>query len=120
MKTYTINGKEYSEFDINNRCAELLAWKSELNVKKVEFEDGCFWVHSIGYTCFPVQNYSSDPQDAWPIIEKCWDELMRMVNDCGESDWPDSCDGNKWKYIIATYNCTKLVAACICFIEVNS
>jgi hypothetical protein len=115
--TYTINGKEYTEFDINRRCAELLAWESEPNVKSVELGGeghNCFWVEHVGFSAFLVQAYCNNITDAWPIIEKCWDEL----NDI----WLEK-DGKTyislWKYLVQKHNCTKLVAACICFIEIN-
>jgi len=108
--TYTINGKEYTEFDIDKRCAELLAWESEPNVKSVEFDrHNCFWVEHTGFSAFPVQDYLINPSAAWPIIEKCWDELMRL--------YPNSL--SKWEYIMQKHNCSKLVAACICLIELK-
>jgi hypothetical protein len=110
--TYTINGKEYSEFDINKRCAEILAWESEPHVKSVEFDrHNCFWVEHVGFSAFPVEHYLNNPADTWPIIEKCWVELMAIYDEF-------YCL-TRWESIINTYNCTKLVAACICFIELK-
>jgi hypothetical protein len=118
--TYTIKGKQYTEFDINKRCAEILAWESEPKVKSVKYEAGCFWVHSIGYTAFKIENYCTDPLATDAIIDKCWDELMQDVGFDGEDD-PDYDHkfGARWKYIVEEHNCTKLVAACICLIELN-
>ena len=104
MKTYTINGKEYSEFDINKRCAELMGVYVALK------GSGPHMYLDKG----PDEEYN--PFEIWddtgPIIEKCWDELMAIHNDF-------YCL-TKWESIINTYKCTKLVAACICLIEVNS
>ena len=113
--TYTINGKEYSEFDINKRCAEILAWESEPHVKSVEFDrHNCFWVEHVGFSAFPVEHYLNNPSDTWPIIEKCWDELSMLVLSSGH--YPTR---TKWNHIIKKHKCTKLVAACICFIELK-
>ena len=106
---YTINGKEYSEFDINVQCSEILAWDSEPNVKSVEFVGGCFWVESIGYTSFRVGDYCNNPADCWPIIEKCWGELNQL----------SILFESKWESTMNNHNCTKLVAACICLIEMS-
>lgn len=79
---YTINGKEYSEFDINKRCAEILAWESEPNVKSVKYGGvghECFWVESVGFHAFPIEAYCTNPSDTWSIIEKCWDELSEPI-----------------------------------------
>jgi hypothetical protein len=47
--------------------------------------------------------------DAGAIIDKCWDELMVVyVTDDYYA---------RWECIVEEYNCTKLVAACICLIE---
>lgn len=108
--TYTINGKEYTEFDINKRCAELMAWESEPDVKSVEYENGCFWVEHVAFTAFLIDDYCKNPSDTWPIIEKCWDDLMSRFWSYGEIKWHDT---------MLKYKCSKLVAACICFIEVN-
>ena len=112
--TYTINGKEYSEFDINKRCAEILAWESEPHVKSVEFDrHNCLWVEHVGFSAFPVEHYLNNPADTWPIIEKCWDDLNKSILRNGglrKSHWQDTMQMHK---------CTKLVAACICFIELK-
>jgi hypothetical protein len=110
--TYTINGKEYTEFDINKRCAELLAWESAPNVKSVEFERGCFWINSVGYTSFKIEDYCNNPADTWPIIDKCWDKLLSISV---QSLSPNTL--TKWGCIMDKHNCTKLIAACICLIE---
>ena len=110
--TYTINGKLYAEFGINKRCAEILAWESEPNVKSVEFDgNNCFWVEHVGFSAFPVQHYCNNPADTDAIIDKCWDELMSVKY--------EYCVLSRWQYLMHQHKCTKLVAACICFIEIN-
>jgi hypothetical protein len=92
--TYTIKGKQYTEFDINKRCAELMAHE--------------------------VVNYCRSAHYAWTIINKCWNELMldayydesKTVNDIG-------LVSTKWEYLMHVHNCTKLTAACICLIEMQ-
>jgi hypothetical protein len=105
--TYTIKGKEWTGFDINWRCAELLAWELEPNVKSVEFDGNCFWVN--GVSKYLVKHYCNNPTDTDAIIDKCWDELMS----------PHHYNLNRWQRLIKKHNCTKLVAACICYIEIN-
>jgi len=109
---HTINGKEYSIFDINKRCAEILAWDSEPNVKSVELGgDGhkCFWVESIGFHAFTIEDYCNNILHTDAIIDKCWNELA------GGGDTLFS----NWHKIRQDHNCSKLVAACICLIECN-
>jgi hypothetical protein len=91
--TYTINGKEYTEFDINKRCAELMAHE--------------------------VVNYCRSAHYAWTIINKCWDELIEVVDCMGHEITNDDIGWCKWSYLMAQHNCTKLIAACICYIELN-
>jgi hypothetical protein len=111
--TYTINGKEWGAYGINKRCAEILAWESEPNVKSVEFNNNCFWVEHVGFSAFPVQHYCNNPSDTDAIIDKCFDELNESILRNGgrrKSHWQDTMQQHK---------CTKLVAACICYIEIN-
>jgi hypothetical protein len=107
---YTINGKEYTEFDINKRCADLLG--APISFSRLPSKIFKLSVNTGGFT--DEVNYCKNPVDTWPIIEKCWDEL----NDI----WLEK-DGKTyislWKHLVKKHNCTKLVAACICFIEIN-
>jgi hypothetical protein len=96
---YTINGKQYTELDINKRCAELLGYNHHF-IKDIESRNR-YWnaLECITHT--------------EAIIDKCWDELM-----CTVTDWND-CNYPRWEGLIMKHNCTKLVAACICLIELN-
>ena len=105
--TYTINGKEWTKSNINERCAELEgknlpeyqpARNSGYNIGNEEFY--------IGYN--PCQN----PSDTNAIIDKCWDELNQFVSGKQRME-------TKWIFTMQKHNCTKLVAACICYIEIN-
>jgi hypothetical protein len=103
--TYTINGKEYTEFDINLAIAEI-------NILSLDMSEAMDRVVAIQMRRKPP-NYCTNPVDTWPIIEKCWDELNALY-----------ANGvtkviTKWQRTIEKHNCTKLVAACICFIEIN-
>ena len=107
---YTINGKEYSEFDINKRCAELMGFKvkqrsmvDEGNVFVIDMSD------HLGEMYRRIPQYCNNPSDAWPIIEKCWFALF----------YPHKPELSLWQHIIKKHKCTKLVAACICLIELN-
>ncbi|MFQ3208772.1 MAG: hypothetical protein ACI9HU_000251 [Colwellia sp.] len=98
--TYTINGKQYTESDINKRCDELL-------------------YGGVRYGAIPV--YCHHPLDTWQIIEKCWDELMQDVGFDGDDEpYYDHRFGTRWEYLIDKFKCTKLIAACICLIELNA
>jgi hypothetical protein len=118
--TYTINGKEYTEFEVNERCAEIM----DLKVEYPLFNDQPYYrVLSNGKIHLSVYEPTTNPVHAWPIIQKCWDKLMLSVNDCGYSmgnlESIYNLFGTKWDYLIEKHNCTKLAAACICFIEIN-
>jgi hypothetical protein len=102
---YTINGKEYTEFEINKRCAELMGID-------------CSGITEIMQLMYGVPlNYCTNPVHTWHIIEKCWDELMCVNNVILGGGVYSS--NTEWDEIIDKHNCTKLVAACICFIEIN-
>jgi hypothetical protein len=134
--TYTINGKEYTDFDINVRCAELQGlvvqtiFKKNLGFTKSFHEDypsviWCAEVDKYGQQMHAWEQkvFTACPEDAWRIIVICWDELMLSVNDGGYSmgnlESVYNLFGTKWDYLIEKHNCTKLVAACICLIEIN-
>ena len=107
LMTYTINGKEYTELDINKRSAELMGMAVKLSIDKKHWLLPSSIKNSGGYNEYSP---SSNPQDAWQIIEKCWDELNRFV--------PNGITMvSKWRDITDKHNCSKLIAACICFIE---
>lgn len=118
---YTISGKEYSEFDINKQCAELHLGYYEEGVRFVS--TGAI-DHEGHIERFPYKRVTGnkkhwkpfepciDPASCWPIIEKCWGKLMLTHVD--EGDYT-----SKWEYLVYKHNCSKLIAACICFIEMN-
>jgi hypothetical protein len=122
--TYTISGKKWTILNINERCAEILAWESESNVKSVEFDGDCFWVGHLKFSPyavfkpFAVKDYCSNPADTDAIIDKCRDELNK-VNVSYDSTGR-MITSTKWNYIMIAHECTKLTAACIFFIELNT
>ncbi|MFT6991872.1 MAG: hypothetical protein ACJASL_003869 [Paraglaciecola sp.] len=90
--TYTINGKKWTKIDINQRCDELI-------------------YGGLRYGTIP--NFCNNPSDTDAIIDKCWDELNESILRNGgrrKSHWQDT---------MQQHNCTKLIAACICYIELN-
>jgi hypothetical protein len=89
--TYTINGKPYTEFDINKRCAEIMEHKTV--------------------------NYCRSAHYTLPIIDKCWNELNK-VNVSYDSTGR-MITSTKWNSVMFAHDCTKLTAACICLIELN-
>ena len=106
---YTIKGEEYSEFDINKRCAELMDIKYDTNDVYVMIQDDVMSIETGNDELIEYAPCNS-PSDTWPIIEACWDELESRFFDYGKSKWSETVEKHK---------CTKLVAACICFIELN-
>lgn len=119
-KTYNVNGKEYTELSIRTKCADLLdvAW----HLKPNEFTRN--WQYSDRYLelgdggkAVELPDYCNNWSDAEPIIEKCWNELM-VKREVGYYD----CEREtltRWEVLMQKHQCTKLVAACICFIENN-
>ncbi len=108
--TYTVKSKEHSKFDINKRCAELMG--IAISFSRLPEKVFKLSVDSGGFT--DEYNPCNNPQDTWPIIEKCWDDLNESTLRSGgrrKSHWQDK---------MQQHNCTKLVAACICFIELGS
>jgi hypothetical protein len=113
--TYTINGKDYTEFDINKRCAEILYPDSEV-VRSIVGEN-MVTVEGMGFAKIMI-SYYNNPTDTWPIIEKCWDRLLNVRISYDSIN--RMVTGLEWESIMIEHNCSKLVAACICFIEVNN
>jgi hypothetical protein len=119
--TYTINGKQYTEFDIKVRCAELYLpcdYAVNENDKSIDLIGVHTWLGAHGGSDERTVKYGSfDPcndwDDAGAIIDKCFDKLNESILRNGgrrKSHWQDT---------MQKHNCTKLVAACICLIELN-
>jgi hypothetical protein len=109
---YTISGKEWTEFDINKRCAELIGVKvsSEQYLQYSERDENIVITSNISDSDSSV-DYCNNPLDTWLIIESVWDNLIFV--------YEYSSGLTHWSQVIEEYNCTKLVAACICFIEMS-
>ena len=106
---YTINGKEYTEFDINLRCAEIEGLElisDDVEVMAFDYLESLI----AGEDKFEVYVPCTDWNDAGHIVDKCWDELI----------FADYRRNVTWEMLMEKHNCTKLVAACICYIEINS
>jgi hypothetical protein len=115
--TYTINGKEWTEFDINYRCAELLGFKASKE-QYMHYGDRDENVVLIGRArdSYGV-NYTRNPADTDAIIDKCWDKLMKLTETFDDGIADGLC--TRWEYLMDYAKCTKLVAACICYIEMK-
>ena len=113
MREYTINGKQYTKLDINKRCAELEDTEGECIDDGVEIMVKDRLQSMIdGKDTFRVYDPCSDWSDAGHLIDKCFDELAGFV----------FIEDNyivRWNLLMNRHNCTKLVAACICFIEMH-
>jgi hypothetical protein len=100
---YTINGKEYTEWRINTAIAEkIYGYPSDKDIKRLVIERRI--------------DFCNNWKDAGVVIEKCWDELNAF---CAKPTTIKELMKSRWFSIIEKHNCTKLVAACICFIEIN-
>ena len=121
--TYTINGKEWTEFDINKMCAELLGLIVQAKFQKrigftEEFHQSypntvwCAEVDGLGdqSSAWGQMVFTRCPADTDAIIDKCFHKLVEYDHHNDEIKWEDIMDRHK---------CTKLVAACICYIEIN-
>jgi len=110
--SYKINCKDYTEFDINKRCAD---------IRISQFDEGSEYDKILAIAMRRDEiKYCTCPQRAWTIIEKCWDELMGHTMQMEKPvNYSTTFQGTKWQYLMQKHNCTKLVAACICFIEMN-
>jgi hypothetical protein len=102
--SYTINGKEYTEWRINTAIAEkIYGYPSDKDIKRLVNEKRI--------------DFCNNWKDAGVVIEKCWDKLMCVIDVILGSGVYSS--NTYWDEVIEKHNCTKLVAACICFIEIN-
>jgi hypothetical protein len=108
--TYTIKGKEWTKADINLRCAVLMGIEYELNDIYVMVFDTTASIET-GVDEFMEYCPCYSPSDTDSIIDKCWDELMEIIANDGA--WVN------WDYLKYKHKCSKLVAACICYIEIN-
>jgi hypothetical protein len=119
--TCTINGKEWTEFDINYRCASLIGSKL---IKAHPSAKLLPSLRTSVITDLGKRDYCNDPADTDAIIDKCWDELNEIVDKSGGIATYGTIMKfeqilSKWKWLAKKHNCTKLVAACICYIEIN-
>jgi hypothetical protein len=99
--TYTINGKEWTEDEINNAITEIRIAKLDMDSGYNRFMAEAMRLQPLCYTRNPLET------DA--IIDMCWDELI----------FADYRRNVTWEMLMEKHNCTKLVAACICYIEIN-
>ena len=121
--TYTINGKEWTEFDINKRCAELMVVEVKISIDQKHWLLPSSIKNNGGYNPYDPCN---NPADTDSIIDKCWNELSLYVDCDGDkvtyetfSDAAFKPLSTKQQFIMDKNKCTKLVAACICLIEIN-
>jgi hypothetical protein len=106
--TYTINGKEYTEHRINLECSKVMgifvSLEGSINEGDMRLE----------VDTDEEYNPCDNPSDTDAIIDKCLDKLL---SNSYESLSPHTT--TKWGCLMERHNCTKLVAACICYIEIN-
>lgn len=109
--TYTINGKGYTEFDINKRCAEIMGKNLP------DYQPARNLGYNIGNETFYIgYNPCTNPSDTDAIIDKVWDELIEPIFVTKDGfEWYQA----RWNLIMEKHNCSKLIAACICLIELE-
>ncbi|MFT6988164.1 MAG: hypothetical protein ACJASL_000124 [Paraglaciecola sp.] len=127
--TYAIKGKQYTKFGINVRCAELHLGYYEEGFRFVNtgLDSSKHYNENFPYRKITANKRHWRPfepatswGDAGSIIDKCFDELMldayydesKTVNGIG-------LVSTRWEYLMDKHKCTKLIAACICLIELN-
>jgi hypothetical protein len=84
-----------------------------MDLKDVHENNGRVFFTSLELQSKRAFEPCSDPTDTDAIIDKCWDELNESILRNGgrrKSHWQDT---------MQQHNCTKLTAACICYIELN-
>tara|TARA_R110000787_G_C13443348_1_gene446620 strand:+ start:1561 stop:1914 length:354 start_codon:yes stop_codon:yes gene_type:complete len=115
--TYTINGKQYTQSDINERCARIDPYVYKVHGPYPSISESAVHIEGRHGKYGNLYEVGFDPcndwNDAGPIIEKCFDELM-----AAPCFFKGLCM-TKWECIIDEWECTKLIAACICLIELN-
>jgi hypothetical protein len=113
----SINGKQYTESDINERCARIDPYVFKVHGPYPSISESAVHIEGRHGKYGNLYEVGFDPcndwNDAGPIIDKCWNELMEVwMNE-------DGTTYTTWDFTIEKHKCTKLVAACICLIELN-
>ena len=125
MMTHTINGKKWTKADINLRCAELYLpcdYIINENDNSIDLIGVQTWLGAHGEPDERTVKYGNydpcnNPSDTDAIIDKCWDELMTINSVVFDKGIYSS--ETEWNQLMDKHNCSKLVAACICYIEIN-
>jgi hypothetical protein len=112
--TYTINGKEWTELEICVRVAQMEGAYETLYSQSFPKEVTAVFDRKTVFNYNPC----TDWKDASHIIDKCWGELMSSKDERGCGTWTH-WDHVKWQRLMNEHNCTKLIAACICYIEMQ-
>jgi hypothetical protein len=124
---YTINGKEYQEFDINKRCADLMGFEvlDEFTLAATQHKsyrkatlNNCWIATGNNSASVSSAKYNpyNNPSDTDAIIDKVWDELIEPIFITKDGfEWYQA----RWNLIMERHNCSKLIAACIWLIELN-
>lgn len=65
-----MNHETATDFELNKRLAELMAWRYESGIKSVEYDEQqkCFWVENVGFQSFGIENYCTNWSDIMPIV----------------------------------------------------
>jgi hypothetical protein len=114
--TYTINGKEWTKSNINERCAVLMGIEYQLNDIYVMVSDTVASIET-GVDEFMEYCPCYNPSDTDAIIDKCFDELNKV--NVSYDSIGRMITSTKWNSIMIGHDCSKLIAACICYIEIN-
>jgi hypothetical protein len=125
--TYIINGKEYTKDDIDRSISLLYLgyYKEGFRFVNTGLDSSKHYIENFPYRRITKNKRhwrpfepTTNPADTDAIIDKCWGELMSSKDDRGCGTWTH-WDHVKWQRLMNEHNCTKLVAACICYIEIN-
>jgi hypothetical protein len=107
---HIIHGVTYTINDINVRCAQLMGYKV---IQQSMVGDGRISVIDAsdldGESYRRLPQYCTDPNCMSVIVDYCFSNLLTIEH--------DQYFLTKWEWIMSTRDCSKLMAACICFIE---
>ena len=98
----TIGTTGLTRQDLNVLVAE------EDGINEIEVIEGCDSI-SIGNELWHIVDYCHKPHDAWPTIEKIWDEIMHNIE-------VDGFVTTRWDETVIKHTCTKLEAAMLIYV----
>ncbi|MDV2400297.1 hypothetical protein [Vibrio cholerae] len=74
--------------ELNVKLTELELTKRYPHAKSIEFDgrQNCFWVNSVGFSSFKVEEYCTDISATWPL-------MIEHSLTLSPVSWPEECIG---------------------------